>query len=227
VKWLKGCKHKTRRQYWLGWFLAGLLLVLSPILSVQVWDVPGAIAQIPGLPASSTPQLPLGVQRSGLLESAPVSLDGDELFRIASPTVYNRAEPGNQVPVEARARQIELNLSQLVAPNPSPEKSTSYSTLLDPETIEVIIESLNNQPVLLVKDAHLVEPRVLLTVTDTDAQYNATTQQELARRWQKILQKGLQKALDIRQPGARKERVNQVVVSLGTMMTAFKTTANH
>jgi small conductance mechanosensitive channel len=218
---MKGLQRLWKRQYWLTCFLVSLLLVLSPILTVNPFlKPPGAIAQVPGLPSSSTPQLPLGVQRSGLVESAPVLLDGKELFRIASPTVYNRAEPGRQVPVEVRARQIELNLAQLLAPNPAAERSASYSTLLDPKTTEVLIENLNSQPVLFVRDAHLAEPRVLLTVTDADAQYHATTKAELAQRWQATLQQELRRALESRQPGARKERINQVVISLAAMVAA-------
>jgi small conductance mechanosensitive channel len=55
---------------------------------------------------------PLGVQRVGVLEVSPVTLDGRELFEIASPTVFNRDQPGQQVPVEVRAKQIELNLTR-------------------------------------------------------------------------------------------------------------------
>lgn len=219
MSWIEGLNRMMGRQSWLAWFLAGLLLVLSPILNLNpMLELPGAIAQVPSLASPSTPQLPLGVQRLGLVESAPVSLDGKELFRIASPTVYNRAEPGKQVPVELRARQIELNLSQLLAPNPTAEQPTSYSTLLDPKTTEVLIENLNSQPVLFVRDAHLAEPRVLLTVTDADAQYHATTKALLAQRWQATLQQELRQALASRQPGAMKERINQVMVSLAAMI---------
>lgn len=221
MSWLARFKRTVKRQYWLAWFLVGLLVVMSPILAGNpLLEVPGAIAQVPGLPSPSTPQLPLGVQRSGLVESAPVLLDGKELFRIASPIVFNRAEPGKQVPVEVRARQIEANLSQLLTPNSTAERSLPYSTLLDPKTTEVLIENLNSQPVLFVRDAHLAEPRVLLTVTDADAQYHATTKAQLAQRWQAILQQELRQALESRQPGARKERLNQVVISLLVMVVA-------
>ncbi|GAB4344198.1 MAG: mechanosensitive ion channel family protein [Leptolyngbyaceae cyanobacterium] len=221
MSWMQRWQRPWRRQYWLAWFLLGLILVLSPILTVNSFlHPPAAISQVPGLPSPSTPQLPLGVQRSGLVESTPVLLDGKEVFKIASPTVLNRAEPGQQVPVEVRARQIEMNLAQLLAPNPVAERSASYSTLLDPQTTEVLIENLNSQPVLFVRDAHLAEPRVLLTVTDADAQYYATTKAELAQRWQATLQQELRQALESRQPGARKERLNQVAISLATMVAA-------
>lgn len=221
MSWMQRWQRPWRRQYWLAWFLLGLILVLNPILTVNSFlHPPAAIAQVPGLPSPSTPQLPLGVQRSGLVESTLVLLDGKEVFKIASPTVLNRAEPGQQVPVEVRARQIEMNLAQLLAPNPVAERSASYSTLLDPQTTEVLIENLNSQPVLFVRDAHLAEPRVLLTVTDADAQYYATTKAELAKRWQATLQQELRQALESRQPGARKERLNQVAISLATMVAA-------
>jgi moderate conductance mechanosensitive channel len=67
------------------------------------------------------------------------------------------------------------------------------------------------KPLLFVKDAGLAEPRVLLTVTDTDAQYHVTTKEILAARWQKLLEKELRQALELRKPGALRQQINDAI----------------
>ncbi|MEX0269639.1 mechanosensitive ion channel family protein [Leptolyngbyaceae cyanobacterium UHCC 1019] len=173
---------------------------------------PIALAQLPSLTApNAAPPLPNGVERRGSLESTGVRLDGQELFKIASPAVANRTEPGDQIPVEVRARQIEANLEQLVTGNGLPD-----GTVLDPKTLEVVIETVNRQPVLFVNDATLAEPKVLLTVTDADAQYASVNKTRLASRWQETLESELRQALELRKPEALQQQIATVVKVLGT-----------
>ncbi len=182
-----------------------LLLVLFQSAIRQ----PIALGQLPSLtvPRENQALPPVGVERRGTLESAAVRLDGSELFRVASPTVLNRNDPGAQIPVEIRAKQIETNLEQLI--NGDPDEPG-----LDPETLEVVIETINEQPVLFVKDANLAEPRVLLTVTNADAQYYSTNQQQLAKRWKKILEDALRQALKLRQPEALQQQISTAAKTL-------------
>jgi small-conductance mechanosensitive channel len=170
-------------------------------------DLPAVLGQLPSLtnPTGAQP-LPVGVERRGTLEATGVRLDGKELFKIASLAVYNRSEPGSQIPVEIRAKQIEANLDQLIVYNRG-----SGDVMLDPKTLEVSIEQLNGQPVLFVKDATLTEAKVLLTVTDTDAQFHSTTQDRLANRWQEILESELRQALELRQPEALRQQKSELV----------------
>jgi len=186
--------------------IAALVVVACP-------SIPIAIAQLPSLtnPANPSP-LPAGIERRGTLESAGVRLDGKELFRIASPAVFNRSDPGSLVPVEIRANQIEANLVQLVSSQSADEPR------LDPQTMRVLIETINGLPVLFVKDKTLVEPRVLLTVTDADAQYNTTSPTTLANRWQEILERELRQALELRQPEALKQQIITVIKVLGAVV---------
>jgi moderate conductance mechanosensitive channel len=75
---------------------------------------------------------------------------------------------------------------------------------------------------LLIKDAGLAEPRVLLTVTDTDAQYHGTTKEMLAGRWQKSLEKELRQALDLRKPGALKKQIDLASkIAIATVITTI------
>ena len=186
------------------WWRLMTLCVITGLLTLSSMFISPAIVwgQFPALnPSINSPSLPPGVERRGTLESAPIRLDGRELFRIASPTVLNRNDATLQIPVEVRAKQIELNLSRLVV------NGTSGDVILNPQTMQVDIEVINGQPVLFVKDTSLVEANVLLTVTVADAQYHSTSPENLASQWQKILQDELRLALELRAPGALKQQI--------------------
>lgn len=177
-----------------------LLVLISSLGSI-------ALAQLPSLTTpGGTQPLPVGVQRRGTLEATGVRLDGRELFRIASPAVLNREQPGDQIPVEVRAKQVEANLAQVVA-----DGAGEPETRWEPDSFTVLTRTINGQPVLFARDDALPEPKVLLTVTDADAQYAATSRDRLAAQWQKILQRELREALELRQPEALQQQVSTVI----------------
>lgn len=182
--------------------IALLIVLISPTIARPI-----AVGQLPSLTTpSGTQPLPNGVERRGTLDSTEVRLDGQELFRIASPAVLNRSEPGSQIPVEVRAKQIERNLEQLITGNGSSDKE-----VLNPNTFQVVSETVNGQPVLSVTDATLVEAKALLTVTDTDAQYASVSKDQLATQWKEILERELRQAIELRQPEALQKQVSTVV----------------
>ncbi len=187
-------------------FMVCSLAILTVLISVAM-NPAIALGQLPSfsLPSGTQP-LPNNVERRGSLESTGVRLDGQELFKIASPAVANRSEPSNQIPVEVRARQIEANLEQLVTRN-----GLLDETALDPKTLKVVMESINGQPVLFVKDTVLAEAKVLLTVTDTDAQHHSTSKKQLADQWGEILERELRQALELRKPEALRQQISTVV----------------
>ncbi|HSM83908.1 MAG TPA: mechanosensitive ion channel family protein [Nodosilinea sp.] len=194
--------------------LAGITLLAVVLISPALPST-SAMAQFFPIPSSSgsNEPLPINVERRGKLESAGVQLDGQELFRIASPAVFNRSEPGGQLPVEVRARQVEANLQRLF-PN-----GQSVATPLNPETMEVVIKDIDSYPVLFAQDASLAEPRVLLTVTDADVQYHvAPNRQALAEQWQGILSQTLRQALAQRQPAAQRQQVIRLAKVFGVMV---------
>ena len=180
---------------------------MHPSAIAQSKEPAAVLGQFPSLTNStSTQPLPAGVERRGTLEATGVRLDGRELFKIASLAVFNRSEPGIQIPVEVRAKQVEANLAQLIVGS-----GLAGEVMLNPKTLKVSIEKLNGQPVLFVKDATLTEARVLLTVTGTDSQFHSTTQDRLASQWQEILESELREALELRQPEALKQQNSEVV----------------
>ncbi|MBD1917002.1 MULTISPECIES: mechanosensitive ion channel family protein [Cyanophyceae] len=192
-----------RPQRWMQLLLAllGLLLTLS-------WDLSPAVAQISNPFAGDSTLPPAGVERIGLLETTAIALDGTPLFDIASPAVFNRNESGTEVPVEVRARQIETNLNQVV----NRTLALRYDdNAVDGASLDVTIETISGQPVLFAIGAGLAEPRVLLTITDTDAQYNGASQLDLADRWQAVLRDSLRQAVDSRLPEARQRQIRRTV----------------
>lgn len=181
--------------------IAILMVLMNSAIAVQA-SKGITLGQLPSLTTPSTGQpLPIGVERRGTLEAAGVHLDRKELFKIASPAVLDRSVPGSQIPVEVRAKQIEANLEQLIAGNQLSQD------VLSPETLEVVIETVNGQPVLFVKDAVLAEAKVLLTVTDADAQFALLSQDRLAEQWKEILEWELRQALEQRQPKALQQQI--------------------
>lgn len=155
---------------------------------------------------------PLGVQRIGLLEVMAVSLDGNDVFNVASPVVLNRNEPGDLVPVEVRARQIEINLNQVVNQAVNAMALDQDLTQVPPDLVEVTIERINDLPVLFAVLDGLSEPRVLLTVTDSDAQYHGVSKLALAQSWQDVLQTALQQAIESRQPDFVQRQIRRALL---------------
>jgi small conductance mechanosensitive channel len=185
-----------------------LLLALLGLLLTLGWGLSPAVAQISNPFGGDSTLPPAGVERIGLLETTVVALDGTPLFEIASPAVFNRNESGAEVPVEVRARQIETNLNQVV----DRALTLTYDdNNVDSSSLDISIETISGQPVLFATGAGLAEPRVLLTITDTDAQYNGASQLDLADRWQVVLRDALRQAVDSRLPEARQRQIRRTL----------------
>lgn len=198
------------KQYLIYSLIIFILIVGCSIQSLQALD------QIPPPPVPNTNALPTGVERRGTLESTPVTLDGQELFRIAAPTVINRNEPGERVPVEVRALKIEGNLQRLL-----PNKRSSAPTL-DPDSLNVVVRTVNNFPVLFAEESTLTQSIPLLTVTNADADYHIISKEELADQWQDILEQELRQAITLRQPEAvQQQAVTFLRVLMGTAITTL------
>lgn len=216
--WLLQITNNKRSRRWLSSLITGLLLVLAisglPVKAQFSLPSTGQDRQDP----------PAGVERIGLLEVTSIYFNGAPIFKIASPTVLNRDAPGNQIPIEVRARDVEANLKRLLAEDRDrqPTDKRKYSTFLDPDTVQVVKETINGQPVLLVKDANLSQPETLLTVTDTDARYYYTSIEVVADRWQKSLEREFKLALAMRQPAAFKEQIwSAITISLQLILISL------
>ena len=167
-----------------------------------------AVAQIPAPDLSTSPtdtvSPPSRVRRIGDTEITVVSLRGEALFEIASPTVLDRENPGELIPVELRAWKIEERLGYIVSLESFSKwaESLEYDTVYDPETLQITVGTLNGQTVLMASDETRTEPQALLTVTRIDAEYHGLPQDELAANWRDRLQIALTEQLRSRQPEA-------------------------
>lgn len=206
-----------RPQGWRRWLWLGVL-TLTLVIGQGGWLAPSMaqLAQFSNPLGNSGSTPPLGVQRIGVLEIMAVSLDGNDLFSVASPVVLNRNEPGELVPVEVRARQVEINLNQVVNQITTSLALDPDSAAVPPDLVAVNIQRINDLPVLFAVLEGLSEPRVLLTVTDSDAQYHGVSKLALAQSWQDILQTALQQAIESRQPDFVQRQIRRALLLLLT-----------
>jgi small conductance mechanosensitive channel len=162
------------------------------------------------------------VERLGNLETTPIWFEGQPLFTIASPTVWDRSQPGSQLPVELRANQIEDNLNRVVEGSFIPGSRDGILTNFDPKTLQVSIVSLSEVPVVVAGDAYHTQPLKLITVTHIDADYNGQPIAALAEQWRSIIYQNLYAALMERSPDALslQGRLGESLVVLAVMLAA-------
>ncbi|MBO9999917.1 MAG: mechanosensitive ion channel family protein [Cyanobacteria bacterium SID2] len=174
------------------------LVFLSSIVfwSIVSFDPRSIVSPSPlGSSVWAQAPLPLPTQTPSRIESAPVRLNGLTVFEIASRKPTNAQEKASIPPVDARVAEIESILNSILEQD------------IDPDTLRVYSEILNNQPILLVEDQQNLSPRPVMTVTEVDAEFTKTTVDRLAKRWTIQLEEALIEAWKERQPQARQKRL--------------------
>jgi moderate conductance mechanosensitive channel len=169
---------------WLAFLLAALI-------------APASAQTIPGL-SFSTP-----APAASSLPSAPVEIDGQTLFTVATGSA-------DQLPVATRAADIEDVFAQILAASGS---GSSAHTVYNPATMHVGIERHGSVDVLDVVDAGHRDPMPIVTVTSADAQAHQMSADELAAQWQETLQGALMQALLIRQPRTQQAHLEEAVIA--------------
>ena len=220
------------------WPLCRLILlgILSWLLTIGLHGVSSARAvpgvhspvlgqfSLPELPTLEEYQLPSDVRRVGGAEIAPVHFQGELLLEIASPSVLDRENVGETLPVEVRAKRIEADLDYVVSfvtPDLMPA-GRDYRTVYDPDSLTVQVNRLNNQTIITASDDYREKPQVLATVTETDTEYYGLGQQEVAELWRDRIQVALSEALQERSPQAlRSWLLATVVVVAGLIALTF------
>ncbi|MBW4582386.1 MAG: mechanosensitive ion channel family protein [Tildeniella nuda ZEHNDER 1965/U140] len=171
----------------------------------------------PSLSLTDSFQPPSNVTQIGGIEVASVKFQGDDLFTIASSTVLDRKNPGNQIPVEARAKRIQENLQYIIAI--SAIDVTSFDRLLttvyDAKTLAIQVATLSNETVLTATDASRTQRFIVMTVTEQDAEYNGLSKAELAQQWRDRLQTALVAELNERSPA---QLLEWCVISFGLIL---------
>jgi moderate conductance mechanosensitive channel len=164
---------------------------------------------MPSAAPAATP-LPNGVRQEGLYFTAPISLDGLYLFRVATPL----AGSSDQMPVATRAQFIQAALAQIVA---SVGSDPSSGTIYDPKSLQVTVQAAGDQAVLLASDGHHAAVP-LLTVTQADAKYYRVPVATLASQWQSKLQAAFVAGLEKRQPAELKKNYETIVRFGGALL---------
>ncbi len=167
-------------------------------------DAGAAVAQTLTGPAPSASTTPYGVRQEGQFLTAPLQLDGQNVFRLASAPLQT-----NQPSVVARIIEAETALAAVVMTDDVHGRTT---TAYDPASLRIIVEHAGAQEILSAKDARHDDPLQLLTVTTTDAKYNQTTVDTLATSWQGLLSDALHAALLRREPAVQEARLRLVGV---------------
>ena len=161
-----------------------------------------ALAQSLTGPAPAASTTPYGVRQEGQFLTAPLQLDGQNVFRLASAPLQI-----NQPSVVARVIESETAIASILMTADVRGRTT---TAFDPASLRVIVEHAGAQEILSVKDARHDDPLQILTVTTTDAKYNQTTVDALATSWQGLLNDSLRAALLRREPAVQQARLRLV-----------------
>ena len=192
----------------------------------QVFPVWGQFAPTNLLVPDSN-KLPAKVQRFGAIEVAAVTLEGEKLFEVVSPTVWDRSNPGKLIPVEVRAELIEANLNRVIFFEQDPawdalginsisnsNQHKGYYTKFDPKTLQVLVAKLKGATAIVATDAHRSQPLQLLTITALDADYYGRTIEELAQQRRLQIDQKLSQKLKERLPVAIQQQMQAAVFSI-------------
>ncbi len=198
-----------------SWLTPLLLFLLSLLLVLGLQQPTWGQFTVPGLGNTNAANPPQNVIRRGDIEVAPVQLDGTILFFVTAPTVRDRSNPNDQIPVETRAELIEFSLRRIIHRNESGMPNFDFVfTNIVPEQIKVGVATLNNETIISARTNELENPQKILTVTETDARFYGMTIPALAEEWRERIQDALRDAARERSPEALKTHVYKSLIAL-------------
>ncbi len=174
--------------------------------------LPAQAQLLPKVPIPSSGPL-TGVRQQGLYVTAPVTVDGQEVIRVAA--LANAAS----MPIDTRVLLVQNAISQILAVDP--DRNT---TIYDPKTFKVVITREGSQYALEARDDRHTTGVAIVTVTTNDANAFALSEHDLAEQWQTQLQTALKTALQKRQPQQIRQniiRVVRIAIALGVITLAL------
>lgn len=199
--------------------LAAVVLLIMLLLSAWVPTADGPVSLLSLWGQQQPNQY---IERLGNIEVMPVRFEGKSLFTLASPTVWDRSQPVQQLPVEVRVKQVEANLNRVIEGGFLQSAKDGILTNFDPKTLQVSVVSLNDVPVVVASDSYHLQPLSLVTVTYIDANYNAQPVAALAEQWRSLIYQNLYAALLERSPDALSLRgkLGESLLALAVMLGA-------
>jgi moderate conductance mechanosensitive channel len=192
-------------------------LLSIPLLTALLCAVCLGVLRAQSLPSLALPTiapattLSGGIRQDGLFNTAPITIDGVPVLRIAVPSNVG----SDQISIEMRQQSIEAAIAQVLAPQTAePDSDTIY----DPESLRVEVQRAGDVAQLIATDSHHSVPLSLLTVTSADAKYQKLPVATLAEAWRAKLEVGLKAALQKRQPAAVKANVQELYRVFGSLI---------
>ncbi len=157
-------------------------------------DPPETVDSPAVLLPSPSPQLTLPgivIQRLGDLHYALVKLDGYGLIEVAAEVPQEAlGDSETNLPIYNRVEEIQNRLSRAI--------SQFIRSNIDPGQLQVSNAILNDEVVLIVEYGE--RSSVLLTVTQADADLANMTIEDLANKWESVIQNAFIRAWEQRQP---------------------------
>ncbi len=175
--------------------------------------IPAAGQVLPALPKASPGAAIPGLRQEGLFLTAPVSVDGSPLFRIASPV----SPAGGELPINVRLLYVQNAIAEILA------EKDGGGTIFDPATLKVTVDRVGAQQTLVANDGkHASEAAEvpILTVTSADSQYANMSAALLAQQWQTSLESALHTALLKRQPQQIRRNLD-TIARLGALLVVL------
>ena len=169
-------------------------------------------AQVPGLPVPS-PQgsgLGAGVRREGIYLTAPITVDGAVVFRVATQQIA-----GNKIDIETRVDLIEGAIATVLAQEGNVRGAP---TIYDPETLQVRVQTVDGQPVVVASDKRHPAAIAIATVTASDAGLARQPAADVADSWRTKLEGSLLTALQIRQPNRLRQNVRDLSIVVAILL---------
>ncbi|MDY7016506.1 MAG: mechanosensitive ion channel family protein, partial [Cyanobacteriota bacterium] len=173
----------------------------------------GAIAQTP-IPPNLIDLVPSpSTLRVGNLVAAPVTLDGYELFRIASSAVSGGSEgqKEDKFPLERRVKLIENELHSIVS---RPRYAGYWRRGFDPETLSVEARERKTNLIIVARDGDRLRERQVMRATPEDAEYNGRSLSQWGEEVAETLEKALLRSQQERSPDYLLRQVRLVGIVL-------------
>ena len=182
-------------------FLRPLLVHIFCAIVFAANAAPAAAQLLPSLPkASAAPVGIFGLRDEGLFVTAPLTVDGAPVFRIAAPA----APSAGELPIDVRLLFVQNAISQLLA------EKDGGGTVYDPHTLKIAVDRVGAQQTLVATDGTHSNEIPILTITSADAQYARSASEALAEQWRPLLQSALAAALVKRQPAVIRSNLDRL-----------------
>jgi small conductance mechanosensitive channel len=147
----------------------------------------------------------------GNIVSAPVTLDGRELFEVSAVGTSNsQAKPDSRLPLDRRVEIYENNLEKIV------------QTGFDSKTLSITTGSLDGQTVIFASDRKQLSRRKILAVSELDAHIHGLSLSDWAEHLTDIVRFALIRAQQERQPAyLQRQALISVAIVLAMIVTSL------